>query len=121
MQVHMTNTRNTPVEALEIAYPLRVSHYRLRRGSGGAGRRPGGDGIERGLVFLAPAHLTLVSDRRVSRPWGVAGGAPGARGECWLLRHGQPQRLAPKTSLAVAAGDELVLATPGGGGWGPAA
>ena len=76
VQTHMTNTRDTPVEALERAYPMRVRRYALREGSGGAGAAPGGDGIERELEMLAPVTVSLVTERRTSRPWGLAGGAP---------------------------------------------
>lgn len=120
LQVHMTNTRNTPVEALEIAYPLRVCRYGLRRDSGGAGLHGGGAGVVRHLQFLADAQLTLVTDRRTHPPWGLAGGAAGAPGECWLIRDGRRQRLPAKVSLAVGTGDEVIVASPGGGGWGAA-
>jgi len=145
LQVHMTNTRNTPVEALETAYPLRVEAYALRRGSGGAGRHPGGDGIERRLRFLAPARVSLLTERRAARPWGLAGGGAGAAGENRLVRGnagdgsevggapgdsldvgGAPRGDSPDVEVAlpakgtvdVAAGDVLVVRTPGGGGWG---
>src|SRR5438309_1875202 len=74
----MTNSLNTPVEALERAYPMRVLRYRLRRGSGGAGRASGGEGIERVIQLLEPATVSLITERRTSRPWGLAGGEPGA-------------------------------------------
>ncbi|QKT02818.1 hydantoinase B/oxoprolinase family protein [Ectothiorhodospiraceae bacterium 2226] len=117
VQTHMTNTLNTPVEALEARYPVRVLRYALRQGSGGAGRRPGGDGVEREYLFLAPATVTLLTERRRYAPWGLAGGAHGARGE--NLLDGEP--LPGKFSGRVAAGQRLTLRTPGGGGWGPAA
>jgi N-methylhydantoinase B len=121
LQVHMTNTRNTPVEALEIAYPLRVEAYRLRPGSGGQGRWAGGCGLERVVRFLAPAQVTLLSERRRLAPWGLGGGGPGARGENRLVAaDGSQRRLPSKGSFRVAAGDRLVIATPGGGGWGDA-
>ncbi len=113
VQTHMTNTLNTPVEVLEAAYPLRVRRYAVRRGSGGAGRRPGGDGLVREYEFLAPARVTLITERRRHRPWGLAGGESGRAGE--NLLNGQP--LAAKTEVAVAAGDRLVVCTPGGGGF----
>ena len=117
----MTNTRNTPVEALERAYPLRVRRYALRRGSGGAGAHEGGEGIERDLEVLADATLSLITERRVTPPWGLAGGGPGEVGENWLLRGGdeaRAERLADKCTVSLRAGDVLRLRTPGGGGWG---
>jgi len=114
VQTHMTNTLNTPIEVLETRYPVRMRHYGLRRGSGGAGRRPGGDGLVREFEFLAPAQATLLSERRRHRPWGAAGGLPGAAG-CNRL-NGEP--VPPKASLVVRAGDRLRIETPGGGGWG---
>lgn len=114
LQTHMTNTLNTPVEVLEMNYPLRVRRYSLRRGSGGAGVRPGGDGLIREFEFLAPAQVTLLTERRCHAPWGLAGGAPGAVGENRL----NGELLPGKTSIVVKAGDRLNVATPGGGGWG---
>ncbi len=117
----MTNTRNTPVEALERSFGLRVGRYRLRRGSGGRGRWPGGEGIERDLEALEPVTVSLVTERRVSQPWGLAGGEPGARGENWLLPGGDEDRarlLPPKVTLELGAGDVLRMRTPGGGGYG---
>jgi N-methylhydantoinase B/oxoprolinase/acetone carboxylase alpha subunit len=119
----MTNSRNTPVEAIERAFPVRVRRYGLRTGTGGAGRFPGGDGIERAVELLVPATVTLVAERQTSRPWGLAGGGPGANGEHWLLRGGDPgaaERLPDKVTVEVAAGDVVRVLTPGGGGWGPA-
>jgi N-methylhydantoinase B/oxoprolinase/acetone carboxylase alpha subunit len=118
----MTNTRNTPVEALERAYPMRVLRYRLRRGSGGAGAAPGGDGIERDLEVLEDVTVSLITERRASRPWGLAGGEPGAVGENWLLPAGdesRAERLPDKCTIRLRAGDVLRILTPGGGGWGP--
>lgn len=120
----MTNTRNTPVEALERSYPVRVRAARLRRGSGGAGAAPGGDGTERELELLEDATVSLITERRTSQPWGLAGGEPGAVGENWLLPRGEEPnavRLPDKVTLRVRAGDVLRLRTPGGGGWGPPA
>jgi N-methylhydantoinase B/oxoprolinase/acetone carboxylase alpha subunit len=117
----MTNTKDTPTEALERTYPLRVLRYRLRRGSGGAGAAPGGDGIERDVLVLEDVTLSLITERRASRPWGLAGGEPGARGENWLLRGGddnRAERLPDKCTLQLRAGDVLRMLTPGGGGWG---
>jgi N-methylhydantoinase B/oxoprolinase/acetone carboxylase alpha subunit len=118
----MTNTLDTPVEALERALPLRVRHYGLRRGSGGDGMHLGGDGIWRELEALAPTEVSLVTERRVSAPCGLAGGAPGAVGENWLLPGGdesRARRLPDKCTVHLAPGDVLRVLTPGGGGWGP--
>ncbi len=116
----MTNTKNTPVEALETHYPFRVLRYGLRRGSGGPGRYPGGDGLERELEFLAPAIVSLMGERRRVPPWGLSGGGPGACGEDWLIRAGAPpERLPGKVTFEVRPGDRLLVCTPGGGGWGP--
>ncbi len=115
----MTNTRNTPVEALETHYPFRVLRYSLRRDSGGAGRYPGGEGIEREIEFLVPATVSLMGERRRVPPWGLAGGGPGACGEDWLIRRGGgPERMPGKATFDVQAGDRLLVRTPGGGGWG---
>lgn len=104
MQAHMTNTRNTPVEALEHAYPLRVVATRIRRGSGGRGRWRGGDGVERVIALRAPARVTVISERRVLRPWGLAGGAA--------------VRLPGKFQIDLGTGAVLTVASPGGGGYG---
>lgn len=116
VQSHMTNTLNTPIEVLELNYPLRITRYQLRRGTGGAGRHRGGDGLVRAYRFLAPARVTLLTERRRHRPWGMAGGEPGACGENRL----NDEVLPAKVSLDVRPGDTLALATPGGGGWGKA-
>jgi N-methylhydantoinase B/oxoprolinase/acetone carboxylase alpha subunit len=121
IHTNMTNTRNTPIEALERSYPLRVLRQRLRRGSGGAGAAPGGEGIERDLQVLEDATVSLITDRRVSQPWGLAGGEPGAVGENWLLPGGdenRAERLPDKCTIQLKAGDVLRMLTPGGGGWG---
>ena len=114
VQTHMTNTLNTPVEVLETAYPLRVRRYAIRRGSGGEGRRPGGDGLVRSFEFLAPATVTLLTERRRHAPWGLCGGAAGQPGENRLNGASLPA----KVSVTVAAGDLLEIFTPGGGGYG---
>jgi N-methylhydantoinase B/oxoprolinase/acetone carboxylase alpha subunit len=117
----MTNTLNTPIEALERAFPLRVRRLRLREGSGGAGRWRGGDGIERDLEVLDDVTLSLITERRVSAPWGLDGGGPGAVGENWLLPGGDEAAAEPlpdKITRPLAAGDILRLRTPGGGGYG---
>jgi N-methylhydantoinase B/oxoprolinase/acetone carboxylase alpha subunit len=117
----MTNTRNTPIEALERTFPLRVLRYRLRRGSGGDGRARGGEGIERDLQVLEDCTVSLITERRTSRPWGLWGGEPGAPGENWLLPGGdesRAERLPDKCTIRLRAGDVLRMLTPGGGGWG---
>ncbi|MCP5141265.1 MAG: hydantoinase B/oxoprolinase family protein [Gammaproteobacteria bacterium] len=115
VQTHMTNTLNTPIESFEMRYPARVTRYAIRDGSGGAGARRGGDGLIREFEFLADAQVTLLTERRRHAPWGLDGGAPGARGENAL----NGEMLAGgKHSLAVHAGDRLTVATPGGGGYG---
>jgi N-methylhydantoinase B len=123
MQVHMTNTRNTPIESLEHAYPLRVITTRIRRGSGGAGRWRGGDGIERTVELLAPSRVTVISDRRTRGPWGVAGGAPGRPGENRVsipARAGRrTERVMPgKFVVDLPAGTRIGVSSPGGGGYG---
>ena len=118
-----TNTHNTPIEALERAYPMRVLRYRLRQGSGGAGRFRGGEGIERDLQVLEGCTLSLITERRVSQPWGLQGGGPGAVGESWLLPGGferLAKRLPDKCTFRLKAGDVVRMLTPGGGGWGSA-
>ena len=117
VQTHMTNTRNTPIEVLEMNYPIRVCRYEIRHGSGGAGLHPGGDGIIREFEFLRPATISLLTERRRHAPWGLNGGQPGATG-CNLLNG---QLIEEKISLQVQAGDRLTVMTPGGGGWGSVA
>lgn len=120
VHTHMTNTMNTPVEALEMTYPFRVLEYTIRRGSGGSGRRRGGDGVVRTWEFACPAAVTLLTERRRLAPWGLAGGHPGARGRNILRRRGSQSEvfLPSKVHLKIEAGDRLTLETPGGGGWG---
>ncbi|MEO8051869.1 MAG: hydantoinase B/oxoprolinase family protein [Acidobacteriota bacterium] len=118
---HMTNSWNTPVEAFEHQYPLRIESYRVRKTSGGRGAHRGGDGIVREFRFLAPAEVTILSDRRVRGPYGLAGGEAGKPGRNTLLRAGRkPEALAAKTRFEIAADDVLRIETPGGGGWGKA-
>jgi N-methylhydantoinase B len=115
----MTNTKNTPIEALETHYPFRIVATGLRRGSGGVGRFPGGEGIVRETEFLAPATLSLIGERRRHRPWGLAGGGDGACGEDWLIDPaGRRERLPGKVTIDVEPGSRLHVLTPGGGGWG---
>lgn len=118
VHTHMTNSWNTPVEAFEQSLPVLVRAYKVRRASGGLGRYPGGDGIIRELEFLAPAEVTILSDRRVSAPYGLAGGEPGLPGAN-LLKHGKLKKQLPgKTRFTVEPGDCLRIETPGGGGFG---
>ena len=117
----MTNTRNTPIEALERSFPMRVRRYRLWPGSGGTGRWPGGDGIERDLEVLERVTLTLVTERRTSRPWGLDGGGAGRAGENWLLPGGDEASARPlpdKVTVTLDPGDVVRVRTPGGGGYG---
>ena len=119
IQTGMTNTKNTPITSIPRHYPFEVVRYRLRRGSGGAGAFAGGDGIERELLFHEPATLSLMGERRLTAPWGLDGGEPGLPGEDWLYRpSGERMRLDAKCTVDVAAGDRLLVMTPGGGGWG---
>jgi N-methylhydantoinase B len=119
VHTHMTNTLNTPVESLEMTYPFRVIEYSVREGSGGAGGHRGGEGIVRAYEFLSDADVTLMSERRRTRPWGARGGKAGARGRNSIRRAGGRERELPgKTQIRVRAGDILRIETPGGGGWG---
>lgn len=119
IHTHMTNTLNTPVEALELAYPLRVERYELRPGTGGRGRFRGGLGIRRDLTPLGhTARVSLLTDRRVGRPYGMAGGEPGAPGRNVHLRDGEEIALPGKTELDLHPGETLSIRTPGGGGYG---
>ena len=115
---HMSNTLNTPVEALESTYPVRVVRYALRRGSGGSGQHRGGDGLQRDLQFLEPADVTILSERRVLAPYGLWGGEPGAQGENVLQRDGVEESLPGKVRFSARPGDILSLRSPGGGGLG---
>ena len=115
VHVTMSNTLNTPVEALELAYPLRVERYALREGSGGEGAHRGGDGVVRELRVLEPCRLSIVSERREHAPAGVAGGADGARGRNRL----NGEELPAKVTRDLQPGDVVTVETPGGGGFGP--
>ncbi|MDQ6615062.1 MAG: hydantoinase B/oxoprolinase family protein [Actinomycetota bacterium] len=117
----MTNTMDTPTEALERTIPVRVLRYRLRRGTGGAGRAAGGDGIERVIQVLEGATVSLITERRTSQPWGLDGGQPGATGENWLWPGGDEAARRPvldKVTVSLDAGDAIQVLTPGGGGYG---
>jgi len=114
----MTNTRNTPVEALEPNLPVRVLRYSMRDGSGGAGRFRGGLGISREYEFHAPATVTLNSERRRTVPYGLQGGRPGTPGVNKVVADGTETELGAKATVQVQPGDRLIVETPGGGGWG---
>jgi N-methylhydantoinase B len=120
VQTHMTNSLNTPIEALEYAYPFRVRRYAYRYGSGGAGQFRGGDGLIREIELLADAQVTLLAERRRFQPYGLQGGEQGAHGHAWLTKAGAAENveLPGKCSVRLAAGDILRIETPGGGGWG---
>jgi N-methylhydantoinase B len=118
VHTHMTNSLNTPAEALEYAYPLRVRAYRLRRGSGGRGRHSGGDGIVREIETLTHARVSLLADRRSRAPYGLAGGSEGARGRDSIIRDGRARRIESKGSWELRPGDRVRIETPGGGGHG---
>ena len=120
VQTHMTNTLNTPVEAMERELPVTVERYSVRRGSGGAGEFPGGDGIVREYRFSEDAHLSLITERRRGGPWGTGGGEDGKSGKNTLVSGGGEKELPSKCSIEVKAGDAVRIETPGGGGWGAA-
>ncbi|MFN3648370.1 MAG: hydantoinase B/oxoprolinase family protein [Armatimonadota bacterium] len=115
---HMSNTRNTPAEALEYHYPLRVRRYALREGSGGEGRHRGGDGVVRELEATGSARAVLIGERRDRAPYGLQGGGPGSRGRNRVCRDGKWRDLPGKAEVSLAPGDRLSIETPGGGGWG---
>jgi N-methylhydantoinase B len=120
VHTHMTNSLNTPIEALEYGYPLRVQKYCYRRGSGGTGKYRGGEGLVREIELLSAAQLTMLSDRRRIAPYGLAGGGSGACGRTILISDGHEEELPSKCTLHVSAGTVLRIETPGGGGWGAA-
>ena len=116
---HMTNSLNTPSEALEYAYPLRIREYRIRKQSGGKGRHKGGDGAIREIETLAPARVALLSDRRKLAPYGLAGGGDGERGRAFIIRsEGSREELTSKGNWELKPGDRVRIETPGGGGYG---
>src|SRR5438876_1592911 len=118
VHTHMTNSWNTPVEALENEYPLRVTRYQIRRGSGGEGRNTGGDGLVREIEFLTPCEVTILSDRRERGPYGLCGGEPGRPGRNSIHSAGRVRSIPAKANFQVQAGDTLRIETPGGGGCG---
>jgi N-methylhydantoinase B len=119
VHTHMTNSLNTPAEALEYAYPLRVRRYSLRAGSGGDGRYRGGDGIVREVEVLTDAEVTLLAERRRRGPWGLSGGSDGAAGRAFVVRaDGSTEELPGKFNVRLRRGERIRIETPGGGGWG---
>jgi N-methylhydantoinase B len=115
---HMTNSLNTPIEALEHAYPFRVERYLVRRGTGGRGEYRGGDGLQRDVTVLGEAVITVLSDRRIHRPWGLQGGEAGAPGENVMIELDRELALPSKFSTRSAPGATISIRTPGGGGFG---
>jgi N-methylhydantoinase B len=121
VHTHMTNSLNTPAEALEYAYPLRVRRYSLRPGSGGAGKHRGGDGIIREIEVLTDCEVTLLAERRARGPWGLAGGDAGAPGKASVIRAaGAVEEMPAKFSTRLQKGERIRIESPGGGGWGRA-
>jgi len=119
VHTHMTNSLNTPAEALEYAYPLRVRRYSLRQGSGGGGKYRGGDGIVREIEVLSDAEVTLLADRRIRGPYGLSGGHPGAPGKAKIIRlDGSVEKLPGKFNVRLRKGERIRIESPGGGGWG---
>jgi N-methylhydantoinase B len=118
VHTHMTNSLNTPAEALEYSYPLRVRAYGIRKGSGGEGKRRGGDGVIREIETLVPARMSLLSDRRKRSPYGLAGAAGGELGRNSIVRNGNREEVAAKGSWELQAGDRVRIESPGGGGHG---
>lgn len=121
VHTHMTNSLNTPAEAMEYAYPLRVRKYSLRRGSGGEGKYRGGDGIVREIEVLTDAEVTLLAERRTHGPYGLSGGGDGTPGKTSVIREdGSSQELPGKFNVRLRKGERIRIETPGGGGWGKA-
>ncbi len=118
VHTHMTNSLNTPAEALEYAYPLRVREYRLRKGSGGRGKQRGGDGVVREIETLVPSRMSLLADRRMRGSYGLSGGAAGHPAVDTIIRDNRKQRINAKSSHELKPGDRIRIETPGGGGWG---
>ena len=119
VHTHMTNSLNTPAEALEYAYPLRVTRYSLRKESGGKGRFRGGDGVVREVELLSDAEVTFLADRRTRGPYGLQGGAPGTAGKTEILHpDGSSEQLPGKCSVRLKRGARVRIESPGGGGWG---
>jgi len=115
---HMTNTLNTPVEALEYAYPFMVNEYSIRRNTGGKGTHRGGDGIVREIRLLTDAEVTVLSERRTTAPYGLSGGGPGIKGKNIVNQKGKKEEKPGKFTASLSKGDILRIETPGGGGFG---
>jgi len=118
IHTHMTNSLNTPLEALEIYLPMRICHYALRKRSGGKGRKKGGDGIIREFEFLVPTQISIISERRKFAPFGLYGGQDGKKGKNTLISKGCKINLSSKVNIMAEPGDILRIETPGGGGYG---
>jgi N-methylhydantoinase B len=118
VHTHMTNTLNTPIEALESSLPLRIRSYRIRPRSGGLGKNRGGDGLIREYEFLTEAEISILSERRKLKPWGLQGGQPGRKGVNWLIRKNEKTKLPGKCERKAERGDRIRIETPSGGGWG---
>jgi len=118
VHTHMTNTLNTPIEALEHDYPIRIERYAIRENSGGKGKYRGGNGLIREYTFLEACTVTILSERRKTSPYGLFGGEPGKRGENLLIKGKNKIFLPGKINLQVKKGDRIIIMTPGGGGWG---
>jgi N-methylhydantoinase B len=118
LHTHMTNTLNTPIEALEAYYPMRITEYRIRRGSGGRGRYPGGDGLIREMECLSESSVSVLTERRKLRPYGLNGGGQGEAGANFVIRHAKRVKLPGKANARLEPGDRVRIETPGGGAWG---
>jgi N-methylhydantoinase B len=114
----MTNTLNTPIEIAEREYPIMFTRYRIREGSGGRGRFRGGDGIIRSLRVNASATLSIMATRFRTKPWGLAGGEPGHPAKVTIIRSGGTAQEITSETVYLEAGDEVIIETPGGGGYG---
>jgi N-methylhydantoinase B len=119
VHTHMTNSLNTPAEALEYTFPIRLRQYSLRSGSGGSGLHAGGDGIVREIEVLTDAQVTLLADRQSRGPYGLAGGTDGAAGRAIIIRRDGSEETVPgKISVRLQSGERVRIESPGGGGWG---
>ena len=117
IHTHMTNTMNTPIETIETNYPMQVATYAIRRGTGGAGKFRGGDGVIRALRLLADAEVTILSERRTRGAYGLQGGEAGQPGSNVLISDGEEHPLPSKVSVSTREGDVIRIETPGGGGF----
>jgi N-methylhydantoinase B len=118
VHTHMTNSLNTPAEALEYAYPLRVREYGIRKDSGGRGEHRGGDGVVREIETLVPARMSLLADRRKRGPYGLSDGEDGQPGNAAIIHEDRPRKIGSKGTWELKAGDRVRIETPGGGGYG---